>query len=237
VIQIYCDFSGYSDIAIGAARVMGFNLMNNFSLPLFSKTMGEFWNRWHISLSSWLRDYLFNPIVIAKRDWGKSAVIYATIITFLVSGIWHGAGWNYLVWGLLHGVILSAEIILGIKSSSLRKKSFKKYFGILVTFNLFAFTEIFFRARSIHQAFAIVKGIFTPHFFFNLKINDTGIFASMIFGVIILFLLEYFIFRNRSFELLETQKPKLLFAMNAFLIILILLFGVSNGEQFIYFQF
>ncbi len=237
MIQIYCDFSGYSDIAIGAARIMGFKLMVNFKLPLFSKTLSEFWTRWHISLSSWLRDYLFYPIAVNKRDWGKWALVYATLITFMISGLWHGAGWNFILFGLLHGIILSGEILLGIKTSFFTKSFIKRITGVFITFNILAFIQILFRAKDIYQAIAIWKSIFTLKYFFNLKINDTGIFASMLFCVAVLFSIEYFVFRNHSIESIEKKRPNWLFALNLIFIILILLFGVSNGEQFIYFQF
>ena len=237
LFQIYCDFSGYTDIAIGAARIMGFKLMTNFSLPLFSKTMSEMWNRWHISLSSWFRDYLFNPIVISKRDWGKWAVVYATMITFLISGIWHGASWNFIIWGILLGGILSLEIIFKIKPSSFRKSFFKRCLGVLYTFNAYSFIEIFFRSSTLHQALTVIKGVFTPANFFNLKINDSGIFASMLFCLFVLLAMEYLIFRNYTFQNIFKKRNWSLFALNVFLVIMILIFGISNGEQFIYFQF
>ncbi len=237
LIQIYCDFSGYTDIAIGAARMMGYRLMTNFHLPLFSKTMSELWKRWHISLSTWFRDYLFNPIVINKRDWGKWAIVYASMITFFISGLWHGAAWTFIIWGLLQGIFLSIEIIFGIKTSFFKKSFLRKCFSIFMTFNIFSFTLIFFRANSVHQAFTIVKKIFTPSYFFNLKILDSATFLNMMFPAVMLIAIEFFIFRKYEFNILLQKKPKLLFALNAVLIILIILFGVSNGEQFIYFQF
>ena len=237
LIQIYCDFSGYTDIAIGAARMMGFKLMTNFNLPLFSKTLSELWKRWHISLSTWFRDYLFNPILIKRRDWGKWALVYATMITFLISGIWHGASWNFVIWGLLQGFFLSLEIILGIKTANFKKSRLKRMAGIFMTFNIYAFTLIFFRSYTFEQAITIVKNIFTPTYFFNLKITDSSTFVNMFIPLILLFLIEYFIFRNKTYNELLIERPKFLFAMNAAFIIFILLFGVSNGEQFIYFQF
>ena len=237
LIQIYCDFSGYTDIAIGAARMMGFKLMRNFNLPLFSKTMADLWNRWHISLSTWFRDYLFKPISVEKRDWGIWALIFATMITFFLSGIWHGAGWNFIIYGLLNGIALSLEIYFGIRASSFKKSTYKKIFGIFMTFNIFSFTLIFFRSATFEQAITIIKNIFKPTGFFNLKITDTSTFVNMLLPVLMLIALEFFVFRKGGLQEQLQKRPKFIFALNAALIILILLFGVSNGEQFIYFQF
>ena len=237
LIQIYCDFSGYTDIAIGAARMMGFKLMKNFNLPLFSKTMADLWNRWHISLSTWFRDYLFKPITVEKRDWGIWALILATMITFFLSGIWHGAGWNFIIYGLLNGLALSLEIYFGIRASSFKKSTFKKIFGAFMTFNIFSFTLIFFRSATFVQAITIIKNIFKPANFFNLKITDTSTFINMLLPVFILIALEFFVFRKGGMQEQLQKRPNFIFALNAVFIILILLFGVSNGEQFIYFQF
>ena len=237
LIQIYCDFSGYTDIAIGAARMMGFKLMKNFNLPLFSKTMADLWNRWHISLSTWFRDYFFKPISVEKRDWGIWALIFATMITFFLSGIWHGAGWNFVIYGLLNGLALSLEIYFGIRASSFKKSIYKKIFGIFMTFNIFSFTLIFFRSATFHQATTIIKNIFKLNGFFNLKITDASTFVNMLLPVIMIIAMEYFIFRKGGLQEQLNKRPLFVFSLNATLIILILLFGVSNGEQFIYFQF
>lgn len=110
-IQVYCDFSGYTDIARGSALILGFRLMENFNRPYFSKSISEFWRRWHISLSSWLEDYIYTPILIKKRDWGLTAIIFSLLVTFITCGLWHGANWTFVIWGLLHGVMLSLEVV------------------------------------------------------------------------------------------------------------------------------
>lgn len=160
--QIYCDFSGYSDIAIGAARTLGFKLMDNFKQPYFSKTVSEFWRRWHISLSTWFKDYLYIPLGGNRvSKWRKDFNLF---ITFAVSGLWHGANWTYIIWGSLNGIYLIIENY--IKSSESRFK--KKIDGIwlnnlylfsrsIITFVLICFSWIFFRASSFSSAIYIIN--------------------------------------------------------------------------------
>ncbi len=152
--QIYCDFSGYSDMAIGCAKFFGFDVGKNFDHPYLSKSVGEFWRRWHISLSSWLRDYVYIPL-------GGSRValprIYLNlIVTFLVSGIWHGSSWNFVIWGLLHGAYQCAGRAL---KPLLEKAKIPSFVKIAVTFCLVTFAWIFFRASSLGEAFTVIRGI------------------------------------------------------------------------------
>jgi alginate O-acetyltransferase complex protein AlgI len=237
LFQIYCDFSGYTDIAIGAARVMGFTLVTNFALPLFSKTMSELWKRWHISLSTWFRDYLYNPIVIAKRDWGKWAVVYASIITFLVSGLWHGASWNFVFWGLLQGIFLSLEVIFNIRTKYFNSSFLRKCAGVFITFNIYSFTLIFFRSHTFSQAINIIEGIFAIKGFCNLKINDGLLFVTMLIPLCILLSCEYFLYRKKTITQVFESNRKTLFIVNLLFVLFIIVLGVSNGSQFIYFQF
>jgi alginate O-acetyltransferase complex protein AlgI len=164
--QIYCDFSGYSDIAIGAAQVMGFKLMDNFNRPYFSKSVAEFWKRWHISLSTWFRDYVYLPLggnrVSAPR-WH-----FNLFVTFLISGLWHGANWTYVIWGALNGAYLIAGILtagprkrvvraLGLDRHPLLHRNLR----MLITFSLICFAWIFFRARTLDEAWYVVTHLFT----------------------------------------------------------------------------
>lgn len=165
-IQIYCDFSGYSDIALGSAQVMGIKLMKNFDHPYFSKSISEFWRRWHISLSTWFRDYLYIPLggnQVAKSRW-----VFNLFITFLISGLWHGANWTFVIWGALHGLYV---VFFGLTgklwrqvSSALRVDRFQKLanaFSTLVTFTLVTYAWIFFRANNLSDALYITKGLFS----------------------------------------------------------------------------
>ena len=162
--QIYCDFSGYSDIAIGSARVMGFELMDNFRRPYFAKSISEFWKRWHISLSTWFRDYLYIPLGgnrVVKWRW-----YYNLFITFLISGFWHGANWTFLAWGALHGTYLIMAIGLRkpkqylLDLLKLNNSYIHKIYQVCFTFALAAFAWIFFRANTITDAFYVINNMF-----------------------------------------------------------------------------
>jgi alginate O-acetyltransferase complex protein AlgI len=237
-IQIYCDFSGYSDMAIGVARMLGFRFKENFNLPYFSKDITEFWRRWHISLSTWFKDYLFSPIALARRNWGTGAVLFATFITFLISGLWHGAGWNFLIWGIIHGLYLCIETVTGlalVKPVSFIGKSIR----ILYSFILVSFALLFFRSQTLEQAITIIKKIVTHFDSQKFWYWDLSIYPSIISGIVLLFCFEYFVLRNKTFDQLYENKNGnfLLYSIIVGLILLVLLLGNSNGNQFIYFQF
>ena len=230
--QIYFDFSGYSDIALGSARVMGYDLMKNFDRPFISRNITEFWRRWHISLSTWFNDYLFTPLVIAKRDWGKGAVVFALLITFLISGLWHGAGWTFLIYGLLHGIAVVFEFL----TKKRRLKIQKKIPGViynplsqLLTFTFVAFSWIFFRAES----FTKVKMIFRQLFSFHVSFNLTQLSAEK--GPLNLLLSFFVIFLVYYIEKLYRSRWVTAFSMIVFFLIIIL--GKDGTKSFIYFQF
>jgi D-alanyl-lipoteichoic acid acyltransferase DltB (MBOAT superfamily) len=251
--QIYADFSGYTDIALGSAKLLGFNLTDNFNRPYFATSIKEFWNRWHISLSVWLRDYLFLPLAvlltgrmkrtnylgIATEKW---IFMIAVMITFAICGLWHGEGLNFLIWGLLFGVYLTiANFTLGInkklrKRLDISKKStLYKVYGIGITFILVSFTWIFFRADDFQTAIRIVKSIFTlsgPLF-----IDKPTLVYSLI-GISLLVLIEIKREFGKSSYLPFRSKHWLIEHLSyASLVIIILLIGVFDGGQFIYFQF
>ena len=149
-------------MARGAARVMGFNLMENFDRPYGATSLTDFWRRWHISLSTWLRDYIFEPVAMGLRDWGIYAILLAFNLTFLISGFWHGASWTYVVWGLLHGLGLSIEVIFSKQRKKLSKSMPLWLFAPImwfITFSFVNFTYIFFRAKSITDANIIISKI------------------------------------------------------------------------------
>lgn len=251
--QIYADFSGYTDIAVGSAKVLGFNLTSNFNRPYFANSIKDFWNRWHITLSVWLRDYLFLPLAVyfagkmkKKKYLGfateKWIFLFATIITFAICGLWHGEGLNFLIWGLLFGIYLTiANWTLGF-NKNLRKrlaisKNSKLYrvYGIFITFILVSFTWIFFRADTTYDALSIIKNISSLKG--TLFIDITTMVYSLI-GLILLIFLE----TMREFGL-ASHLPFLTkhwfaeYLAYASLVIIILLIGVFDGGQFIYFQF
>ena len=237
-VQIYCDFSGYSSIAIGAARTMGYNLMTNFKTPYHSVTISEFWTRWHISLSSWFKDYLYYPIAVAKRNWGIGAVIFATVITFLVSGLWHGAGWNFVFWGFLNGLFIALEIFFNVKSAKIKKSKVKKFLGIMYVFTAFTFMQIFFRAKSISEGFYVVKRIFTKKWTIPISTADFSL-LSLFFSLVLIAFLFYaestFINKFLESKLDEKKNSNMIFA--SIILSLIILLGVFQKLSFIYFQF
>ncbi len=239
--QIYCDFSAYSEIAIGTAQVMGFKLMTNFNRPYFSQSISEFWKRWHISLSSWFKDYLYislggNKVTIPR--W-----YFNLFIVFLISGLWHGANWTYIIWGGLNGFYLVFAIITkkyrdGF-SNLIRLNHFPKingFFQIMTTFILANFAWIFFRANNLENAALIIKKIFTQ--WGELFIPTSSMMAYSFFSILFLLVIE--IKREYFNEKISFMYNKNIVVRNlsySFLIILILLFGVFDGGQFIYFQF
>ena len=240
--QIYCDFSGYSDIAIGAARVMGYDLMLNFSRPYFARNVSDFWKRWHISLSTWFRDYVYIPLGGNRVSVPKWYI--NLIITFLVSGLWHGANWTFVAWGALHGgylvlAILKDKVLTdsGLQNWLTRNPKFDWFLDIFITFNLSVFAWIFFRANSIGDAFYVIGTLpsFNP---FDIYLGTSSTFGYAMIGLCILLLVEL---RQEFYKIMtpyiETRGAILRYSSYAFYILLILTIGVFDGGQFIYFQF
>ena len=161
--QVFCDFSGYTDIARGAARVMGFELMINFDRPYAATSVSDFWRRWHISLSTWLRDYIFEPVALGLRELGMIGIVAAFLLTFFISGLWHGANWTFITWGMLHGFALSFEAVFARQRRKLAKAIPAPLFHavmLTLTFSFVSFTYIFFRARSMADASHIIETIY-----------------------------------------------------------------------------
>jgi alginate O-acetyltransferase complex protein AlgI len=247
-VQIYCDFSGYSDIAIGAAQVMGFKLMQNFNRPYLAKSVFEFWQRWHISLSTWFRDYVYIPL--GGNRMGKWRWQFNLFITFLISGLWHGANWTYIIWGSLNGFYL----IFSIWTKDYREKladylSLTKYpqlhnfLKTIVIFILISFSWIFFRANSVSEAIYIVQHLFVNlgksfNDIYNIGLNNTEFFIA-VSGIIFLLAIELIQEKyGRIIEMLSKRPLWFRYASYASLLSLILLFGIySSNSTFIYFQF
>jgi alginate O-acetyltransferase complex protein AlgI len=235
-IQIYCDFSGYSDMALGAAQVMGFRLMENFRLPYLSKSITEFWRRWHISLSSWLRDYLY--VGLGGSRHGRWRTYRNLLLTMLLGGLWHGASWNFVVWGLLNGLYLSAEKMLGVRVGT-PQSLLVRVLRMVFTFHLVCLAWVFFRAGTFGQALYIVRQIVAaPATFLHGTLPALNVWVPLVFAVAVLLLVEVGYLRHRSFGYwsprLGWQRP---LAVAVLLSVLIICFGVSSGGQFIYFQF
>ncbi|MFC2149401.1 MBOAT family O-acyltransferase, partial [Candidatus Auribacterota bacterium] len=253
-VQIYCDFSGYSDIAIGSAQVMGFNLMDNFKRPYFSKTITEFWRRWHISLSTWFKDYLYIPL--GGNRCSKARNYFNIMVTFLISGIWHGANWTFIIWGALHGFYVVLEhIIKGAWEKCFGSAKFpipsgvKKYLQVILTFTLVTFAWIFFRANSISDAFYIVGHLFTglgsllSYGAIKADLLGKGLgFGEydLIIAIVSIAFMEYvhIIQRHESIRHMLRDKPIYIrWSIYYALVMWILLFGEYGTNTFIYYQF
>lgn len=238
-VQMFADFAGYTDMAIGSAQILGFKLIENFNTPFIAKSVTEFWRRWHISLSSWVNEYIYNPVAVKLRLWNKWAVVVACMTTFLILGFWHGPSWNYIVFGFLQGVILSIELFTRKSRKKLRGKVpswLNSIVGVTFTFLYFCFSLIIFRNIKLNNGIMIIKKIFTnrgPVYFEN----PSMIIFSLI-GIIMVFSSEIkTAYYNDKFTLLNNEKWVIRNLAYAFLVIVILLMGVFDGGQFIYFKF
>lgn len=232
-LQIYGDFSGYSDIAIGTARLFGFKLMRNFNYPYFSRTLVEFWRRWHISLSTWFRDYIYFPLGGNKR--GKAITIRNIFIVFLVSGLWHGANWTFVAWGAIHALFFAFFLIF-LNRSKLDDAglySLRSMAGIVVTYAIVTFSWIFFRAESITHAFAYIQRMVDPATF-------TGIPFEIPVGllvILILFMVIEWIGQDVEVPVIPrlTWIRRLAYILMVYLILYS--FNYHKPSEFIYFQF
>ena len=230
--QIYCDFSGYTDIAIGTARMLGYDFDENFNLPYFSKSITEFWRRWHISLSTWLRDYLYIPLGGNKK--GKFIQYMNLMITMILGGLWHGASWNFVIWGALNGFFLSVEKMIKFPWRHLRVIGWLRTF---LVFNLICFTWIFFRAETYDKAVSIIHSITHIHSL-EFSVQSSSIFLTILITLGILLGFEFFIIRRKNLKtMFSEQNEALTISINVIFLLFILLFGISKGSQFIYFQF
>ena len=241
--QIYCDFSGYSDIALGTARLFGIDLLRNFAFPYFSRDIAEFWRRWHISLSSWFRDYLYIPLGGSKGGtWMK---VRNTFIIFLVSGFWHGANWTFIAWGLLNAIYIMPSIVFNTNRNNLETVAQGKYFptlkeliSIIITFCLTVFAWIFFRANNLDHAFHYIAKIFSGSLF------TVPAFWEIWKSVPIMYLTGAFLVvewlgREQQYAIARLgarwYKP-VRWAMY-YGILLIIFYFAGSKQQFIYFQF
>ncbi|MGP1992289.1 MBOAT family O-acyltransferase [Zobellia laminariae] len=241
--QIYGDFSGYSDIAIGTSRLFGFDLMQNFNFPYFSRNIAEFWRRWHISLNTWFRDYLYIPIGGSKG--GTTMKVRNIFIIFIVSGFWHGANWTFIVWGALNALYF-LPIMLTNNNRKYQGKvadgkafpSFREFFNIITTFSLTVLAWIFFRAETVSHAISYINGIFSNSVF------ETPNFGNINKGLLTIFFIVFFLFiewqgregKYAIYQLGIKWKRPIRYAAYYAIIIAIYMFSAKE-QQFIYFQF
>jgi alginate O-acetyltransferase complex protein AlgI len=243
-IQIYTDFSAYSDIAIGLSKLLGFKITRNFDSPFFAQNIADFWRRWHISLTTWLTDYVFTPLTIYFRDYGKAGLIIAILVNFTAIGIWHGANWTFVLFGFLHGcyyipLILRGTINKKIKiADSQRFPSLKMLVNIAGTFILVMFTFIIFRSDSLSQAFDYYRRLFSPSIFTSLIVTEKVNTISTMVCIVIMFAAEWLQRGKQHVLQIDSIKRFPLRALIYYsLIMIILTFSASKNADFIYFKF
>lgn len=249
LFQIYADFSGYSDMAIGIGKLLGFRIADNFKAPLFALNIADYWRRWHITLTQWLTDYVFMPLNVRFRDWGNFGIILAIVITMVLIGIWHGANWTFVVFGLYHGLLYIPLILSGafmkkakLKTNKLGLPVLKDFGRISLTFSLVTIGLIIFRAESIGQAWKYLCGILNKDLFsIPLLINRYYYIPKVLFVFIMLCVEWLQRNKNHPFEFSKESiivRYKLDWLLYFILIICIFICSCSNIHQtFIYFQF
>jgi alginate O-acetyltransferase complex protein AlgI len=239
-IQVYADFSGYSDMAIGLASLLGFRITRNFNFPFFAQSIPDFWRRWHISLTSWLTDYVFTPLSIYFRDYGKFGLILAILINFLLIGMWHGANWTFIAFGFLHGCFYIPSILRGAiyKRKKANTPPLTVFINIAGTFILLMFTFVIFRADNLSQAFDYYHRLFSPSIFYSFTITEKVNTIATLAAIAIMLAAEW-LQRDKQHALqIDSIKKFPVRALIYFgLIFIILSFSPAKIADFIYFKF
>lgn len=251
-LQIYFDFAGYTDMALGSAKLFNINLTQNFNSPYLATSVADFWRRWHITFSRWILDYIFKPLQMQWRNWGNWGVASALVVTFLISGIWHGVSWGFVIWGGLHGLYLASSVyykpyqkklhkVLGVEKTKLLK-----VWQVFVTFNLISFAWIFFRAASLGDAWYIVKNVFNfRESYVQIQFNGLSNYISsnivMGFGryeciKLALSLLILLVLHNKDHVMVFSKPIIQRWIIYCVLVTLICFLYVPDGK-FIYFRF
>ncbi|MEQ8478624.1 MAG: MBOAT family O-acyltransferase [Fulvivirga sp.] len=242
--QIYGDFSGYSDIAIGTSRLFGFNLKQNFAFPYFSRDIAEFWRRWHISLSTWFRDYLYIPLGGSRG--GTWVKVRNTFAIFIISGFWHGANWTFIVWGTLNALYFLPLLLLNknrMNTNTVAQgkllPSFKEFYQIVLTFSTIILTWIFFRAENIDHALNYLSRIFSKSLFSfpNFQLMELAFYTLFMISI---FMVIEWLGRNKQYALENSSNIKsnyLRYGLYLAIVITIMAMGNFNQNEFIYFQF
>jgi alginate O-acetyltransferase complex protein AlgI len=245
-IQLYFDFSGYSDMALGVAKMLGYDLKENFKIPFRSLSISEFWRRWHISLIFWFTNYIYYPIVFKIRKYKKIAALLGIALTFIVSSMWHGIGFTFIAWAICHIIYLSFELLTKryrVKLSEHSDKMIYKLVSVFIVFNAVCFSNIFFRAESIQKAFQLITNLFsdfTPtnwltDFIAPLAVGGHQMDVFNLF-ISIFITIGFLLFERKINKTASSEKLNVLFLISS--IMLILLFGIfNNGARFIYMQF
>ncbi len=242
-IELYADFSGYTDIAIGCAMLFGLRLSPNFERPFTAQTITDFWRRWHISLSSWVRDYLYLPLTSVTRRLGQTGIAISLIITFVALGIWHGVGWNFVIYGLIQGIVIVWEQNTTSIRKTISRRIGSPLYGLLAairTYLIFAFSLIFFKAKNMDDAVYFIRHLsFQTHS--NWKEIDLGIsdHICIVTGIALLLIgiYEYFMARTDLLRQIEKQPAVVRWSIYYLTAFLILAYGQFGSENFIYLQF
>ena len=245
-LQIYFDFSGYTDMALGSAKVFNISLSQNFNSPYFATSIADFWRRWHISFSRWILDYIFKPLQMQFRNWGKYGTASALLITFLVSGFWHGISWTFVVWGMLHGFFLAASVFYKplqkniYKRFGIEKNAIWNMWQIFVTFNLVSFAWIFFRANTLSDALYVVRHLFygfdgkiQTFMLVSGKISLVILIMSLFVILVVNLLIKYCDLKNTFYD-----KP-LWFRWTVYngLLCILLACNIDSDNVFVYLRF
>ncbi len=249
-VQIYADFSGYSDMAIGLAKLIGFRITRNFNAPFFAESIAEFWRRWHISLTSWTTDYIFTPLTIAFRNWGKAGLTLAVLLNFVIIGLWHGANWTFIFFGLIHAAYYLPLIASGHLGTKRKKRnpslwpSFPQFLRMVGVFLLVSFAFIFFRAASLEHAFNYIKCLATGDWTTVEEFPESTHTLVLFLFVSVMFSVEW-VQRNKEHGLQFTTSDKIasagfsgVFRWVIYVLIVLSVFGFQGNQQdFIYFRF
>ena len=243
VFHMYLDFSGYTDIALGIGKLFGIRLTNNFDRPLFAQNVSMFWRKWHITLSNWCNDYIFKRILLKRMRWKKWAAVYGVFITFLIIGIWHGAGWNFVMLGALQGIAINYEFFTKRQRLQIASR-FNPYciklFSRLMVFFFFAFTLIFFNASTPSDAFYIISHIFQgiSTKIFELDLGLTRIEYIIVFwGILTVLTVDYINEKGILIRKAIRTKPIIKWGLYYALVLSVLILGKTSGPEFVYFQF
>ncbi|MFO8234684.1 MAG: MBOAT family O-acyltransferase [Bacteroidales bacterium] len=243
VFHIYCDFSGYTDIALGIGKLFGIKLTDNFDRPLFAQNVSMFWRKWHITLSSWCNDYIFKRILLKRIRWKKWAAVYGVFVTFLIIGIWHGSGWNFIILGALQGVAINYEFFTKrqrLRIASKINQYWVRFFSRIIVFLFFALTLVFFNAKNVTDA-----SYFLTHLFSGIELKITGYnigvthfdYVISFIGILVVLFVDYTHERGIHFREALKSRPVLKWSIYYGLVFVVLMFGKFAASDFVYFQF
>jgi alginate O-acetyltransferase complex protein AlgI len=238
--QIYGDFAGYSLIAIGLARIMGYDFGINFNKPYFATNFSDFWRRWHISLSSWIRDYIYIPLGGNRQ--GPTRTIVNLFITMFLAGLWHGAGWTFIVWGLLHGLYLAAQPAVSEPYQAVCRRihcpeKISTLLSILFVFTLTCFAWIFFRAKNLDTALYIIKALFSWEATAHLSFGGMKFHLLRVAAVVAIVLIADYLSTRERPRSIYVESPYARAVLTGMVVLTILFTGRYDATSFIYFQF